>query len=232
MKNVCPKHGGSALCINCIHWPDPHHKNPGYGDYCARCFKNKWPADPKSKQSRQKVKENRVKIFLQDNQIPFVQDRAVLERDSSCEKSANRPDFQVQHTYQELVSIYVEVDENQHQHKTYTSTCDLVRLNDIVISSQFRRPLVVVRYNPDPFTVGNTRITCKELSRKDKEDVFLRELKHVMVAAAHPELFPPLLRVIKIGFDCNCANATECDFVHTTDYIDQESLRQAYVLMQ
>ena len=91
---------------------------------------------------------------------------------------------------------------------------------------------MVVRYNPDPFTVGNQRITCRELSRKAKEDVFLRELKRVMVAAAHPELFPPLIRVIKIGFDCKCANTTECGFVHTTDYLDQESLRRAYTLIQ
>jgi len=51
------------------------------------------------------------------------------------------------HIRQELVNIYVEVDENQH--RTYTSSCELVRLNDIAISSQFRRPLVVVRCNPD-----------------------------------------------------------------------------------
>jgi len=232
MKNACPKHGGIALCINCIHWPDPHIKNPVYGEYCARCFKNKWPEDPKSKKGRQKVKENRVKIFLQDNHISFVQDRAVLDRDSSCDNSASRPDFQVQHTHQELVSIYVEIDESQHQTKSYTDTCELVRLNNIITSHQFRRPLVVIRYNPDPFTVGTTRITCKELSRKAKEDIFLRELNDVIVAAANPELFPPLLRVVKIGFDCNCADTTECGFVHTTNYPDQESLLRAYNQMQ
>jgi len=177
-----------------------------------------------------KNKEMKIKQTLDENAIKYVHDRRLLDRDADCDNSASRPDFQVEHTHQELVTICVEVDENQH--KTYTSTCELVRLNNIAISSQFRRPLVIVRYNPDPFTVGNQRITCRELSRKAKEDIFLRELKRVMVAAAHPELFPPLIRVIKIGFDCNCANVTECDFVHTTDYIDQESLRQAYVLMQ
>jgi len=232
MKKNCSKHGGSALCINCIEWPDSQVKNPVYGEYCARCFKKKWPDDPKSRQLHTKMKENRVKTFLQDNQVAFVQDRTVLDRDSSCEKSTKRPDFQIQHTHQELVSIYVEIDENQHQRKSYTDTCELVRLNNIVISSQFRRPLVVVRYNPDPFTVGDKRITSKELSRKDKEDIFLRVLKHVMVAAAHPESFPPFLRVVKIGFDCKCANTTECGFVHTTDFPDQESVRQAYIQMQ
>jgi len=232
MKNVCSKHGGNDLCVNCIHWPDAQQKNPAYGNYCARCFKNKWPNDPKSKQIRQKVKENRVKTFLQDNQIPFVQDKAVLDRDSSCEKSGSRPDFQVQHAHQELVSIYVEIDEDQHLRRTYTDTCELVRLNNIAIAHQSRHPLVFLRYNPDPFTVGSERITCKELSRHDKEAILLKELKSVMHGAARPEMLPPLLRVVKIGFDCNCANMTECGFVHTIDYPDQESLRRAYNLMQ
>jgi len=177
-----------------------------------------------------KTKEMKIKKTLDEHDIKYVNDNRVLDRDSNCDKSANRPDFQVQYTHQELVTIYVEVDENQH--KTYTSTCELVRLNDIAISSQFRRPLVVIRYNPDTFTVGDKRITCKELSSKHKEDIFMRQLKHVMVAAAHPESFPPFLRVVKIGFDCNCMSTTECGFVHTIDYPDQESLRLAYTLMR
>ena len=203
-----------------------------YGDYCARCFNNNWPDDPKSKQSRQKVKENRVKTFLQDNQIPFVQDRTVLDRDSSCEKSASRPDFQVQHTHQELVNIYVEIDENQHQARSYTDTCELLRLNNIITSHQFRRPLVVLRYNPDAFTVGDEQITCKQLPRKNKEAILLRELKHVMRAAEFPENFPALLKVIKIGYDCECVSTTECGFVHSTNYPEQESIRQTYSQLQ
>ena len=230
MKNVCPKHGGSALCVNCIQWPDPQIKIKVYGNYCARCFTNKWPDDPKSQQQRRKIKENRIKAFLEDNQIPFVNDKAVLDRDTSCDKSASRPDFQLQHAHQELVSIHIEVDENQHS--SYENTCELVRLNDIAISYQFRRPLVFLRYNPDPFNVGGQRITCKDLPRKEKEAILLRELKHVMKAAAHPETFPALLRVITIGYDCDCGTATECGFVHSTDYPDQESIRQAYNLMQ
>jgi len=177
-----------------------------------------------------KLKEMKIKNTLDEHEIAYVNDVTVLDRDNDCEKSLSRPDFQVKHTHQELVTIYVEVDENQH--KSYTDTCELVRLNNIVVSGQFRRPLVVVRYNPDPFTVGNKRVTCQELHRKDREDIFLCELKKVMLAAAHPESFPPLLRVIKIGFDCNCENTTECGFVHTIDYADQESLRTAYALMQ
>ena len=153
-----------------------------------------------------------------------------MDRDTSCDKSGSRPDFQVQHAHQELVTIYVEVDENQH--KTYENTCELVRLNDIAVSHQFRRPLVVLRYIPDPFTVGDEQITVKELPWKGKEDILLKQLKNVMEAAAHPETFPALLRLIKIGFDCECNKTTQCDFVHSKDCPDQESIRQDYNLMQ
>jgi len=53
-----------------------------------------------------------------------------------------------------------------------------------------------------------------------------------MEAAAFPENFPPLLRVIKIGYNCDCQTTTECGFVHVTDYKDQESIRREYDLMQ
>ena len=106
-----------------------------------------------------------------------------MDRDTSCAKSGSRPDFQVQHAHQELVTIYVEVDENQH--KTYENTCELVRLNDIAVSHQFRRPLVVLRYIPDPFTVGDEQITVEELPRKGKEDILLKQLKNVIIRKIH-----------------------------------------------
>jgi len=50
--------------------------------------------------------------------------------------------------HEELASIYIEVDE--HQHQRYNSTCELARLYNIAISREYQRPLVVLRYNPDP----------------------------------------------------------------------------------
>ena len=177
-----------------------------------------------------KKKEMKIKDTLDQNDINYVNDVTVIDRDSSCEKTLSRPDFQVQHTHQELVNIHLEVDENQH--KSYDSTCELVRLNDIAISHQYRRPIVVLRYNPDTFTVGSHRITCKQLSHDDKEKILMQQLKNLMEAAASPETFPPLLRVIKIGYNCKCQTTTECGFVHVTDYPDQESIRREYDLMQ
>ena len=220
----------AGTCRKC-HRLQQDANNNGFAVHLSHLLKKRGiVTKPLPETGARKTKEMKIKKALDEHAIKYLNDRRVLDRDNNCDKSANRPDFQVEHIHQELVNIYVEVDENQH--KTYTSTCELVRLNNIAISSQFRRPLVVVRYNPDTFTIGNKRITCKELPRKDKEGIFFQELKKVMLQAAHPESFPPFLRVIKIGFDCNCISTTECGFVHTTDYKDQESLRIAYTLMQ
>jgi len=228
VKNTYYTPAGTCRKCHCL---QQTANNNGFAAHLSRLLKTRGVVTkPLPETGARKTKEMKVKKALDEHAFKYVHDKMVLDRDNNCENSSNRPDFQVQHTHQELVNIYVEVDENQH--KTYTNTCELVRLNNIAISNQFRRPLVVVRYNPDTFTVGNKRITCKELSRNDKEDIFLHELKKVMLEAAHPEAFPSFLRVIKIGFDCNCMSPTECGFVHTTNYPDQESLRIAYTLMQ
>jgi len=76
-----------------------------------------------------KKKEMRVLDVLDTNDISHVNDKRAKNRDSTCERSAFRPDFQVQHAHDQLITIYLEVDENQH--KRTTTACELKRLNDL-----------------------------------------------------------------------------------------------------
>jgi len=222
----------AGTCRKCHHYQLKDRGNGALRHLQWSLHKRGIVLKPLHKTGEKRTKEMQVKDTLDKNDIKYVNDITVIDRDSSCEKSANRPDFQVQHTHQELVTIYVEVDEDQHKKKSYDNTCELVRLNDIAISHQYRRPIVVLRYNPDPFIVGSHHITCKQLSRDDKEKILMLQLKNVMEAAAFPETFPPLLRVIKICYNCNCQTTTECGFVHVTDYQDQEAIRREYNLMR
>jgi len=171
-----------------------------------------------------KKKEMRILDVLDINDISQINDKAARNRDFTCDRSAYRPDFQVKHGHDELVSIYIEVDENQH--KNTTTACELSRLNDLLTSFELQRHLVVLRYNPDPFNMGDKRITCKELPRKDKEDILMRELKQVMTQAADPANFKDLLTVIYMGFDCDCTTA--CGYVHTDRFKDQNAIREAH----
>ena len=127
-----------------------------------------------------KKKEMRGMDVLDTNEVSQVNDKQTKNRDSTCERSGFLPDFQVKHANDELVTIYVEVDENQH--KQTTTACELSRLNDLLTSFQLQRHLVVLRYSPDPFNVGEKRVTCRELP----EDLLMRELNDVMKQARCP----------------------------------------------
>jgi len=174
-----------------------------------------------------KKKEMKIKNMLDINDIDYMNDKREVNRDSTCESSANRPDFQVKHENDELVTIYIEVDENQH--KSIESTCELSRLNNLLTSFELQRHLVVLRYNPDPFIVGDVRITCKEMPRNEREKLLLRELNSVREKAADPANFKDILTVIYIGFDCKCT--APCGYVHTQRYRDQKAISEAHAKM-
>jgi len=171
-----------------------------------------------------KKKEMRILDLLDTNDVSQTNDKRAKNRDSTCERSNFRPDFQVKHANDELVTIYVEVDENQH--KRTTTSCELSRLNDLLTSFQLQRHLVVVRYNPDPFNVGEKRITCKELPRSERENLLMRELNQVIKQAADPVNFKDVLTVIYIGFDCDCT--TPCGYVHIDRFADQQAISKAH----
>jgi len=166
----------------------------------------------------------RILDLLDTNDVSQTNDKRAKNRDSACERSAFRPDFQVKHENDELVTIYVEVDENQHNRTT--TACELSRLNDLLTSFQLQRHLVVLRYNPDPFNVGEKRVTCGELPRKEREDIFMRELTQVITQAADPANFKDVLTVMYIAFDCDCTTA--CGYVHTDRFKDQNAIREAH----
>ena len=79
---------------------------------------------------------------LDTNSVSQVNDKRAKNRDTTCERSDFRPDFQVKHAGDEIVTIYVEVDENQH--KRTTTACELSRLNDLLTSFEMQRHLVVL----------------------------------------------------------------------------------------
>jgi len=160
-----------------------------------------------------KKKETKVKEVLDSNDIVHLNDRREVNRDSSCENSSNRPDFQVRHAHAELLTIYIEVDE--YQHRSIKSACELSRLNNLLACFEYQRHLVVIRYNPDPFTAGGKRMTCKELPLAEREKVLLRELNRVKELAADPTNFKDIITVIHIAFDCDCC-LERCASVRTT----------------
>jgi len=85
----------------------------------------------------------KVKDMLDISNISNVNGKREMNHDKTCERSAHRPDFQVKHANDELVTIYVEVDENQH--KSTDTACKLSRLNNLLTSFEMQLHLVVLR---------------------------------------------------------------------------------------
>lgn len=118
--------------------------NKKYDGYCLRCYIHLFPDKPVTR--NYKIKEKYVTDSIQEflkeynNSLEFSLDKSI----GGC--SAKRPDMFIE-LYTHV--IVVEIDENQHKSKDYTS-CDTARevvlLNDVA-----ERPCVFLRFNPDSY---------------------------------------------------------------------------------
>jgi len=72
-----------------------------------------------------------------------------------------------------------------------------VQLDNIVVGAQFRRRLLVLRYNPDLSTVGTPHYVHKTPAQRQSSFI-LRGLKEVVSTAAHAESFPSFLMVMMV----------------------------------
>jgi len=88
-------------------------------------------------------KELVIKTLLQESNIPFTHD---VQTPQGCSKY--RPDFVLNHP--EGSKIIIEVDENQHNRKTYSCECETTRMKQIYFDIGGANVLFV-RYNPDKY---------------------------------------------------------------------------------
>jgi len=115
-------------------------KNKTYQPYCFKCYCVKNP-DIEIKR-RYKTKENLLAEALKNMNldIDFIQDKKI---DGGC--SLRRPDFLFDlftHT------VIVECDENDH--KNYSTTCEIAKLNE-TFTDLADRPMILIRFNPDNY---------------------------------------------------------------------------------
>ncbi len=138
----------SKKCVQC----GDVEANPKYRGHCSRCFMYKFPDEPVAR--NYKTKERTVQEFLQGHfgaEHTLVFDRRVdpvVPTTGVCDTqcSTRRPDVFID--MGEYV-VVVEIDEDQHV--SYDKTCENKRIMQIFADAG-RRPLVVVRFNPDDYT--------------------------------------------------------------------------------
>jgi hypothetical protein len=120
--------------------------NDKYKGFCLRCYVDKFPNKPLSR--NYKNKEDEVSKFIKSEypELKWVTDRTIAGGFSRL-----RPDLLLDLGYQLVI---IEIDE--HQHVGYS--CENNRLKQL--SQDAGRPIVFIRFNPDQYTdIKMTRIT-------------------------------------------------------------------------
>ena len=115
----------------------------------------------------QKRKEERVLLFLNENNISFEREKLIQFNCLDSSGSRARIDFVIPKPWG---YILLEVDEDQHKFYDYQVSCEVRRMADVVgaIRTNDDCKLLFIRYNPDSFSVDG----CKR-----KISVALRECK-------------------------------------------------------
>jgi hypothetical protein len=208
-KKFCKKHGGSHLCVTC-RTTVTRTKNTECSP-CRRWRDGKCPI---------KKHESALKTFIdaavERGDIPQYNShdkQATLGLDPSLYGS-NRPDFLFKFNDKWVI---LECDESQHKSKSYTSCSSRRELQ--IYNSTGGLPLVVVRFNPDPFKTGSksAKVNYANMSTTARHAVVLRAIKHAVETPASG------LKFVKLFFDCNCkgeGSKHKCNYQHHTAYID------------
>ena len=147
-----------------------------YEDFCNGC--KKYVEEKVT--IRLKIKENRIRDMLIDNEINFVHNKQI-----NNSVSRRRPDFLIK---TEWGFIVLEVDEFQHRKKTYPEECEYTRMlqiyNELIYNELVKekndngddKRVIFVRYNPDNYKPYTNN---KKLSKEDREKylyLFISEL--------------------------------------------------------
>jgi hypothetical protein len=118
-----------------------------YRGFCQRCFRKEFPDELIT--HNYKTKEFAVGDFLESK---FPNTKWISDKQIRGGESGHRPDLLLDIGHQVII---IEVDE--HQHKGYKSNADNTRILELSDDVD-NRPIVLIRFNPDAYNKGGTRI--------------------------------------------------------------------------
>ena len=117
-----------------------------YDGYCLRCFMHLFPDKPVCR--NYKTKEYSIVEYVKTTfPHPWIADKIT----GGC--SRRRPDLLLDLMNQVII---VEVDENQHI--DYDCSCENKRMMELS-QDLAHRPIVFIRFNPDDYQKGDTKVT-------------------------------------------------------------------------
>jgi hypothetical protein len=152
------------ICDGKIHYTE---------NYCSGC--KLYLVEEKT--VKRKNKELAIKNLLNEHKIEFTHDLTVK---GGCSKK--RPDFIIN---VEWGTIILEVDEFQHNKKSYPCECEISRMKQLYFDVGVNN-LLFVRYNPDPYIVIPGQKEYKSLARQNYLIKYLKNLtKHINLGVVY-----------------------------------------------
>jgi hypothetical protein len=134
-------HQHIKMCPNCVDWIDSQSCNKKYDNYCARCFKQLFPNDKRSKIARKHDKELIVRNFINDNFEGFIHDTVLYTGNCEC-VHRRRIDHR---KLIENTLLCIETDE--YGHNSYNKHDEIIRYDDLFMI--FSGKWIFIRFNPD-----------------------------------------------------------------------------------
>ena len=174
------KHG-RLLCSHCLTWPDSRYGSRAYDGYCATCFKQVFPDDPRSKTTHTHTKELRVRNAINEHFEGFIHDRPLFTGHCDC-TMRRRID------HRKLIGgtlLCIETDE--FAHKGYDPLDEEIRYDDLFMVHSGK--WIFIRFNPDG----------RGVDMVDKLDRLMTEIQHQTERIERDEN-TELLEIVKLFY--------------------------------
>ena len=139
--NKCISHGGGSRCPNCIDWIDSRSSTRGYDGYCATCFKQIFPNDPRSKIIYTHTKEIMVRNHINANFDGFIHDTPLYTGNCDC-THRRRID------HRKLIgNTILAIETDEFGHRAYDARDEDIRYDDVYMIHSGK--WIFIRFNPD-----------------------------------------------------------------------------------
>ncbi len=137
----CKRHGGGIRCPNCIDWIDSRCGNSKYDGYCATCFKQIFPSDPRSKIVYAHTKEIMVRNYINANFDGFIHDTPLYTGNCDC-THRRRID------HRKLIgNTILAIETDEFGHRAYDARDEEIRYDDVYMIHSGK--WIFIRFNPD-----------------------------------------------------------------------------------
>ncbi len=165
-----------------------------YNNYCAICFIELFPDDPKSKTAHVPSKELKVRLRLDTyfpNRFIYGKQLFIADREKKCTPFNRFIDAQTEF---DNCILAIEVDENQH--KYYDPMDEELRIMQIYQDAG--KNLIFIRFNPDKYVVNGE---TKNLKMSKRYEVLKDKINEIIDKIEHSYNFDSWFTEIKLFFD-------------------------------